>query len=210
LQALSLRPHLEPDDRKQMTSVLHACNPLSHSQYHRHVTLTNLYGTPLTFMLACKRPWKIGAQEPSVPQKPPLEEPLHTPHGFAKQVRTPSIRIQSNPQPGSRSELKGEPLARETASKTDVMILSWPLKRYFSTLVFDTVAHSALSARQPWIRQTFTLTLYEKRFASRTGTGSVKSNPQGGTFAKSNLHAPFSTLLQGLSTHERTPPHALS
>jgi hypothetical protein len=87
LEALSLRPHLEPDDRKQMTFVLHACNPLSHSQYHRHVTLTNLYATPLTFMLACKRPWKIAAQEPSVPQKPPLVEPLHTPHGFAKQVR---------------------------------------------------------------------------------------------------------------------------
>ena len=102
------------------------------------------------------------------------------------------------------------PVHPQTLSRMGGCFLSWPLKRYFSTLVFDTVAHSALSARQPWIRQTFTLTLYERRFASRTGTGSVKSNPQGGTFAKSNLHAPFSTLLQGLSTHERTPPHALS
>jgi hypothetical protein len=96
LEALSLRPHLEPDDRKQMTSVLHACNPLSHSQYHRHVTLTNLYATPLTFMLACKRPWKIAAQEPSVPQKPPLIEPLHTPHGFAKQVRALTLYGRSH------------------------------------------------------------------------------------------------------------------
>jgi hypothetical protein len=51
LRALSLKPHLEPDDRKQMVSVLHACNPPSHSQYHRHVTLTNLYNTPLTYVV---------------------------------------------------------------------------------------------------------------------------------------------------------------
>jgi len=42
--------------------------------------------------------------------------------------------------------LKGEPLARETASKTDETILSWqtPHERFFSSLVFSTVAHSAL------------------------------------------------------------------
>jgi len=44
--------------------------------------------------------------------------------------------------------LKGEPLARETASTTDVIILSWPHERFFSSLVFDTVAHSALSIYQ--------------------------------------------------------------
>ena len=37
--------------------------------------------------------------------------------------------------------LKGEPLARETASKTDVMIFSWHTPYgFFSSLVFDTVA----------------------------------------------------------------------
>jgi hypothetical protein len=49
--------------------------------------------------------------------------------------------------PGLRS-LKGEPLARETASKTDVMILSWSHERFFSSLVFDTVAGRPLSAWQ--------------------------------------------------------------
>jgi len=36
------------------------------------------------------------------------------------------------------SGVKGEPLARETASETDVTILAWPHERiFFSSWVFD-------------------------------------------------------------------------
>ena len=45
------------------------------------------------------------------------------------------------------SSLKGEPLVRETASKTDETILSWP-QNFFSSLVFDTRRYSAASAWQ--------------------------------------------------------------
>ena len=37
-------------------------------------------------------------------------------------------------------ELKGEPLTRETASKTDENDSLWPHERFFSSLVFATVA----------------------------------------------------------------------
>ena len=40
--------------------------------------------------------------------------------------------------------LKEEPLTRETASKTDENDSLWPHERFFSSLVFATVAHSAL------------------------------------------------------------------
>ena len=42
-----------------------------------------------------------------------------------------------------RGELKGEPLTRETASKADETDSLWPHARFFSSLVFATVAHSA-------------------------------------------------------------------
>jgi len=44
--------------------------------------------------------------------------------------------------------LKKEPLTRETASETDENDSLWPHERFFSSLVFATVAHSALSAWQ--------------------------------------------------------------
>ena len=46
------------------------------------------------------------------------------------------------PGPWSRIALKGEPLTREAASKTDETILSLdiPLERFLSSLVFNTVA----------------------------------------------------------------------
>ena len=43
---------------------------------------------------------------------------------------------------------KGEPLARETASKRTITILSWPHERFFSSLVFATFAEAPLSAWQ--------------------------------------------------------------
>jgi len=88
LEALSLKPYLEPDDRKQMYFRLFSCNPLAHAQYHRKLTLTNLFNAPLTFTLSCKRPWAIVEFDHSVPQAPPLEEPLYTPFGFATQIHT--------------------------------------------------------------------------------------------------------------------------
>ena len=56
--------------------------------------------------------------------------------------------------------LKGGPLAREPASKTDETTLSWPHERFFSSLVFATVA-TAL----------YQLGRYEKKVAERCGAG---------------------------------------
>eukprot|EP00959_Pyramimonas_sp_CCMP1952_P224718 4699030-Pyramimonas_sp.AAC.1 len=89
LTALSLAPRLEPDDRKQMLYTVFACNPSTHSQFHRHVTLTNLLNVPLTFHVVCKRPFMVAGVEPSVPQlAPPYPKPVHTVYGFAKQIYT--------------------------------------------------------------------------------------------------------------------------
>ena len=46
---------------------------------------------------------------------------------------------------GHETALKREPLTRETASKTDENDSLLPHARFFSSLVFATVAHSALS-----------------------------------------------------------------
>jgi len=55
----------------------------------------------------------------------------------------PSTRISNRVRKGAVTidALKGEPLARETASTTRMPNLSWPHERFCSSLIFATVAH---------------------------------------------------------------------
>jgi len=49
--------------------------------------------------------------------------------------------LELEAQQESLDPLEGEPLSHgETASKTEVAILSWPHERFFSSLAFATVA----------------------------------------------------------------------
>ena len=61
------------------------------------------------------------------------------------QQAAPTLTLTLTLALGRDHVVKGESRERrETASKTDETILSWPHERFFSSLVFATVAHSAL------------------------------------------------------------------